>query len=122
MSATSITCPKCGRTSWHPDDVRMGYCGACHAVTTWQLSDAQAQLFAALVTAGDAHAVLWHFGSGGYEPGDFTKALVEVIVRADPANRACLALGFPGLVSAVQLAQGRLDGIARLQAIAEGRR
>ena len=28
--AESFTCPKCGRTSHHPDDVREGYCGACH--------------------------------------------------------------------------------------------
>ncbi len=26
----SITCPRCGRTSWHPVDVKMGYCGNCH--------------------------------------------------------------------------------------------
>ena len=26
----SITCPKCGRTSYHPEDVRHRYCGACH--------------------------------------------------------------------------------------------
>lgn len=26
----SITCPRCGRTSWNPNDVREGYCGACH--------------------------------------------------------------------------------------------
>lgn len=30
----SITCPRCRRTSWHPEDVRQGYCGACHAYTT----------------------------------------------------------------------------------------
>jgi len=29
----AITCPDCGRTSWHPDDVANGYCGACHAAT-----------------------------------------------------------------------------------------
>ena len=28
--AESITCPKCGRTSYHPEDVRQRYCGACH--------------------------------------------------------------------------------------------
>ena len=28
--ATRITCPRCGRTSYHPDDVREGYCGNCH--------------------------------------------------------------------------------------------
>jgi ribosomal protein S27AE len=26
----SFTCPRCGRTSHHPDDVRERYCGACH--------------------------------------------------------------------------------------------
>lgn len=26
----SITCPQCGRTSHHPDDVRERYCGHCH--------------------------------------------------------------------------------------------
>lgn len=29
----SITCPRCGRTSWNPNDVREGYCGACHEWT-----------------------------------------------------------------------------------------
>ena len=29
----SITCPQCERTSWHPDDIRNGYCGGCHAYT-----------------------------------------------------------------------------------------
>jgi hypothetical protein len=26
----SITCPVCGMTSYHPDDIRAGYCGNCH--------------------------------------------------------------------------------------------
>lgn len=26
----SITCPKCGRTSYHPRDVSERYCGNCH--------------------------------------------------------------------------------------------
>lgn len=26
----SITCPRCGRTSHNPNDVREGYCGYCH--------------------------------------------------------------------------------------------
>jgi len=30
----SITCPKCGRTSWNPNDIREGYCGNCHDWTT----------------------------------------------------------------------------------------
>jgi ribosomal protein L37E len=31
----SITCPECGRTSYHPDDIAQGYCGHCH----WWTSD-----------------------------------------------------------------------------------
>jgi hypothetical protein len=30
----SITCPRCGRTSYHPDDIAAGYCGACHDFTS----------------------------------------------------------------------------------------
>ena len=26
----SITCPQCGRTSYHPQDIRHAYCGWCH--------------------------------------------------------------------------------------------
>lgn len=29
----SFTCPKCGMTSYHPEDVRQGYCGSCHEFT-----------------------------------------------------------------------------------------
>lgn len=30
MALPSITCPRCGRTSRNPNDVREGYCGNCH--------------------------------------------------------------------------------------------
>jgi hypothetical protein len=26
----TITCPKCGKTSYHPEDERQRYCGHCH--------------------------------------------------------------------------------------------
>lgn len=26
----SVMCPRCGRRSWHPDDVAERYCAACH--------------------------------------------------------------------------------------------
>ena len=30
MSApTSITCPRCGMTSYHPEDIAEGYCAVC---------------------------------------------------------------------------------------------
>ena len=31
--SVSITCPRCRRTSYHPEDAAHGYCGACHAFT-----------------------------------------------------------------------------------------
>ncbi len=32
-----ITCPRCGKTSHHPEDERQGYCGSC----AWWTSDPQ---------------------------------------------------------------------------------
>jgi ribosomal protein L37E len=32
-AAPSFTCPRCDRTSYHPDDRKNGYCGACHDYT-----------------------------------------------------------------------------------------
>jgi hypothetical protein len=32
----SFRCPACGRVSYHPEDVRQGYCGACHDWTGTQ--------------------------------------------------------------------------------------
>lgn len=29
----SITCPACGKTSYHPEDIRHGWCSSCHAYT-----------------------------------------------------------------------------------------
>lgn len=34
MTPQSITCPRCGLTSWHPVDVREGFCGNCHGWTS----------------------------------------------------------------------------------------
>lgn len=35
----SITCGECGRTSWHPMDVKEGYCGACHDYTNGTVNE-----------------------------------------------------------------------------------
>lgn len=37
----SITCPRCGKTSYHPDDVKQGYCGNCHDWTQLGTSGAK---------------------------------------------------------------------------------
>jgi ribosomal protein L37E len=36
-AVNTFTCPRCGSTSWHVEDVRQGYCGACHAFTREQV-------------------------------------------------------------------------------------
>lgn len=69
-----------------------------------------------------AHHVLWHFDRGGYQPGTFTEHLMVAVSAADPANQARLALGFPELVAAVQIAQNEPDGIAQLHQIAQAGR
>lgn len=89
-------------------------------MSTRELPDNLTDSLATIIDGQAAHAALWHFDRqpGVWEPGGFTIALVEVITRADPENRARLALGFPELVAAVLLAQGRTDGIERLRKIA----
>ena len=32
-TGAGFTCPRCGRTSHHPEDIREGYCAHCHAWT-----------------------------------------------------------------------------------------
>lgn len=84
------------------------------------LSDVQAVILESLVKPEDANAVLWHFARtpGVREPGSFTQALVDCIAKADPTNRHRLSYGFPGMVAAVQLAQGHDAGVAQLQRVA----
>ncbi len=35
----SFLCPRCGRLSYHPEDERQGYCGACHDYTALKAGD-----------------------------------------------------------------------------------
>lgn len=39
MKSDSITCPRCKKTSYHPEDIRQGYCGICHEWTSVPESD-----------------------------------------------------------------------------------
>lgn len=68
-------------------------------------------------TADDAANVLWYFGMGGYPGGSFTKSLLEAWARADCSNKARLALVFPGLAYAIELAN-LPGGVERLKEIA----
>lgn len=38
----TVTCPRCGRTSANPNDVREGYCGACRTWTQLNLTTDEA--------------------------------------------------------------------------------
>jgi hypothetical protein len=71
------------------------------------------------ITPDIAGQVLWHFDQPrGRKPGSFAQALLAAVCAADPENRARLALGFPGYVVAVQLAQGQPEGMGELHRIA----
>lgn len=35
----SVTCPDCGRTSYHPQDIAEGYCSNCHDWTSRRTPD-----------------------------------------------------------------------------------
>jgi hypothetical protein len=63
--------------------------------------------------------VLWSYDAmGGYEPGSFTRDLIKLIGRADPFNRAKLALGFAAYVAACEEIETPGGGVETLQAIA----
>lgn len=71
----------------------------------------------------EARNVLHYFGHPqGWEPGSFTRRLLTTIAHADHVNQARLALGFPELVAAMQIAQYEVGGIDRLLKLAEGTR
>ncbi len=70
------------------------------------------------ITPTIAAHVLHHFDAGGIRAGSFIVRLIDLIAHADPANRSKLALGFPGYVNAVELAQNRGSGITNLLSIA----
>lgn len=37
----SITCPKCGMTSFNANDIREGYCGNCHDWTSGPVEEGE---------------------------------------------------------------------------------
>ncbi|SNS59079.1 hypothetical protein [Rhodococcoides kyotonense] len=74
-----------------------------------------------MITPEIANQVLHHFNpSDGYPAGGFVTDLIALISKADPRNKARLAIGFGGHVQAVLLAQEEVDGIDRLKYIAAG--
>jgi hypothetical protein len=73
----------------------------------------------AVISPTAAAHVLWCYDeTGGYEPGSFVRQLIVLIGRADPANRAKLARGFPEYVAACEEIEAP-GGTETLQAIAK---
>lgn len=74
-----------------------------------------------MITPEIANQVLHYYDSSqGYPAGGFMHDLIALIGKADPRNKARLAIGFGGYVQAVILAQEETDGMDRLQVIAAG--
>lgn len=48
----SITCPRCGMTSYNPNDIREGYCGNCHDWTAGEDVNTRTQLVTFLSNHG----------------------------------------------------------------------
>jgi len=73
------------------------------------------------ITRAEARHVVWHYAGRVPEPGEFTKQLIILIDMAGYENRRRLALAFPGLAAAVDIARNRPRGIRELERIAFGR-
>lgn len=69
-SRTSITCPRCGRTSHHPKDVEEGYCGNCHDWTSQRqkpvdMGRSEDNTTSVLGVGRSTDASHCHYGGGG---------------------------------------------------------
>lgn len=45
-TSPSFRCPECGAVSYHPEDIRQGYCGRCHKWTGEEPTQADDDLVA----------------------------------------------------------------------------
>lgn len=78
-------------------------------------------LFGTMPTPTEAAHVLSIYGEGGgMVPGDFITSLIRTMQKADQLNLGRLATLWPGYATAVDLVKNTEDGLARVQAIADG--
>jgi hypothetical protein len=91
---------------------------AAAACTARDVARARSSGGAVEITPTVAAHVLAHFGAGGMEAGPFTRDLILLLTRADPANWRLRRAEFPAYDEAVRLVLGAEDGITRLRAIA----
>lgn len=90
MTAT-ITCPRCGSKSGHPQDLQHGYCGNCHDFTS---NAKTAQLIARLVELGVP--AQWYDERGQGVKIDLPQALITIEPRLPYCDRGrWIAKTFP---------------------------
>lgn len=80
---TSFTCPRCLRTSSHPEDARQGYCGYCHDWTAPRANGLrdEAGVGDGLLVGGPAHGVRHPRPAGAAMPGRIDVQQFEVGVH-----------------------------------------
>lgn len=73
------------------------------------------------ITPDIARQVLWYYGDRklGFEPGGFTHKLIGAAAHADSFNISKLALAFPEIAEAVNLAKNFPEGMDQLREIAQ---
>ncbi|MFE9886818.1 hypothetical protein [Streptomyces scopuliridis] len=74
-------------------------------------------MHAPTITPETAWHVLWHYGRGGCQPGQFTQRLMDAMDAADEVNFHILAATYPELGAAMTAAKNDPNGIAELQRI-----
>lgn len=73
----SITCPKCGRTSHHPLDVKFRYCGNCHQyhdliLRQFGLTESESKNYIAWINADDNEKRSREAGTVGWQSDLFS--------------------------------------------------
>lgn len=86
-STPSFTCPKCRKTSWHPDDVQNGYCGHCHEFVS-------VDGFVTVPTLAElsAEGLAWPAPDGRWGIGKAGHALLGDVLRENGRRGALLEL------------------------------
>jgi ribosomal protein L37E len=102
----TITCPKCGALSFHPEDIKNRYCGRCNAFqaertkpSDWAAECAKNWL---KKVYGDSMA---HTAERAMVEGAVREALAMAAEVADQHRDCCTPRNIPGLIRALGAAK-----------------
>lgn len=76
-----ITCPVCTRTSYHPEDIREGYCVACHAFTAFTAAPDSCSMRAKAEVHAGGIVTVHLAGYFGQDPGLVGQALGDLVAE-----------------------------------------